>query len=217
MRTSVIDFGEECMMVNDKPLLQVMVGTTRPSRIGGHIGRWVAEQARRQDTFEVELVDLAAVDLPLVNEAEHPARRRYEHQHTKEWSARVDAADAFVFITAEYNHGFSAPLKNAIDYLMYEWMYKPVGFVSYGGGVAGGTRAVQMLKQVVLSLKMIPVPEAVSIPFVNEVLGPGDSSQLGEVLENAASGMFAELARLERHLRALRAGVRGMPAGVSPS
>ncbi|TMR05707.1 NAD(P)H-dependent oxidoreductase [Actinomadura soli] len=201
-------------MAGDRPLLQVIVGTTRPGRVGERIGRWITERARTFEVFEVELVDLAAVDLPFVDEAAHPAAQRYENGHTKEWSARVAAADAFVFVTAEYNHGFSAPLKNAIDYLMYEWMYKPVGFVSYGGGVAGGTRAVQMLKQVVVSLKMTPALEAVSIPFAHEVLGTADPLDPNEVLDLAATDMLTELSRLEAALRPLRAGVPGTPAGV---
>lgn len=201
-------------MADDKPLLQVIVGTTRPSRVGERIGRWIAEHARLYDAFTVEFVDLAAVDLPLLDEPAHPAARRYEHRHTKEWSARVNSADAFVFVVAEYNHGYPAPLKNALDYLMYEWMYKPVGFVSYGGGVAGGTRAVQTLKQVVASLKMVPVMEAVSIPFVHEVIPAEGPPALNDVLDLAAAEMLRELARLEGALRPLREGVRGAPAGV---
>ena len=88
-----------------------------------------------------------------MDEPNHPRLRQYTKQHTKDWSAKVEAADAFVFVMPEYNYGFNAPLKNVIDYLNQEWAYKPVGFVSYGG-VASGTRAVQMIKQVVTTLKM---------------------------------------------------------------
>ena len=82
-----------------------------------------------------------------MDEPKHPRLREYEHQHTKDWSARVEAADAFVFVHPEYNYGITAPLKNALDYLSQEWNYKPLGLVSYGG-VSAGTRAAQMIKQV---------------------------------------------------------------------
>jgi NAD(P)H-dependent FMN reductase len=130
--------------------------------------------------------------------------RQYIHQHTKDWSARVDAADAFVFVMPEYNYGFNAPLKNAIDFLHHEWKHKPVGFVSYGG-VAAGTRAVQMVKQVVTTLSMVPLFEAVSIPFVAQFLGDDGSVQANEIMETAATAMLDELQRWVSALSVLRA------------
>ena len=132
-----------------------------------------------------------------------PRLRRYTHKHTKEWSATVDAADAFVFVMPEYNYGFTAPLKNAIDFLHQEWTYKPVGFVSYGG-VAAGTRAVQMLKEVVTTLKMTPLFEAVSIPFFSQFLDEEGALQANEVMEQSAEAMLGELLRMEAALRPLR-------------
>ena len=130
------------------PTLQIIIASTRPGRVGEPVADWFSARARQHGGFELDVVDLAELALPFMDEPNHPRLRRYEHQHTKDWSARVDAADAFVFVTPEYNHSYNAPLKNAIDYLHQEWEYKPVGFVSYGG-VAAGTRAVQALKQVV--------------------------------------------------------------------
>jgi NAD(P)H-dependent FMN reductase len=103
----------------------------------------------------------------------------------------------------EYNHGFNAPLKNAIDYLHGEWHWKPVGFVSYGG-IAAGTRALQMMKQVVTSLKMVPIFEAVSIPFVATLIDDHGRFEATEVIEKAAVAMLDELARAEAALRPLR-------------
>jgi NAD(P)H-dependent FMN reductase len=111
------------------------------------IGQWVRDRAVAHGGFEVELVDLAEINLPFLDEPGHPRLGQYTKPHTKDWSARVDAADAFVFVTPEYNYGMPGSLKNAIDYLHREWAYKPVGFVSYGG-IAAGTRAVQMTKLV---------------------------------------------------------------------
>ncbi len=138
-----------------------------------------------------------------MDEPNHPRLRQYTHQHTKDWSVRVAAADAFVFVMPEYNYGFNAPLKNAIDYLQHEWAYKPVGFVSYEG-VSAGTRAVQMIKQVVTTLKMTPLFEAVSIPFVRQFIGDGGEVQANETMELAATALLDELQRVEGALRPLR-------------
>ena len=123
------------------PDLTIIIASTRPGRAGLPIGTWFAERARVDGAFDVRVVDLADVGLPMYDEPDHPRLRRYRNQHTKDWSATIDAADAVVFVTPEYNYGYPASLKNAIDFLHEEWAYKPVGFVSYGG-VAAGTRAI---------------------------------------------------------------------------
>ncbi|WP_208801374.1 NADPH-dependent FMN reductase [Microbispora triticiradicis] len=186
-----------------KPVLQIVVASTRPGRTGLPVARWFRERALAHDTFEVELVDLAEVNLPFLDEPHHPRLRQYVNQHTKEWSATIERGDAFVFVTPEYNYGFNAVLKNAIDYLHQEWQYKPVGFVSYGG-VSAGTRAVQMLKQVVTTLKMVPVSEAVSIPFVTQFVDAEGRLRPNDVMDGSADAMLAELARLAAALRHLR-------------
>jgi NAD(P)H-dependent FMN reductase len=139
-----------------------------------------------------------------MDEPNHPRLRQYTHQHTKDWSARVQAADAFVFVTPEYNHSYTAPLKNAIDYLHTEWKHKPVGFVSYGG-VAAGTRAVQALKQVAVTLSMAPLFDAVSIPFFTQFIDDEGIVRPNDVMEQSATAMLNELLRFESALRALRA------------
>jgi NAD(P)H-dependent FMN reductase len=159
--------------------------------------------ARAHGQFGVEVVDLAEVNLPMFNEPRHPRLREYEHQHTKDWSAIIDRADAFIFVVPEYNYGFNAATKNAIDYLNHEWRYKPVGFASYGG-VAAGTRAVQQLKQVMTTLKMVPLFEAVNIPFVQQFLDEDRRLHPNEVMTEAATAMLDELARLASALRPLR-------------
>jgi NAD(P)H-dependent FMN reductase len=116
----------------------------------------------------------------------------------------VNSADAFVFVMPEYGYGFSAPLQNAIDYLHHEWGYKPVGFVSYGG-ISGGTRAVQMIKQVVAMVRMMPLPEAVPIPFVRQCVGEDDQFRPNSVLETAADAMLQKLGRWTSAQRPLRA------------
>jgi NAD(P)H-dependent FMN reductase len=177
-----------------RPVLAVVVGSTRPGRVGLPVARWVCDQAENHGAFAVELVDLAEVALPLLDEPNHPRLGDYQHDHTRAWSATVARADAFVFVTPEYNHGYPAALKNAIDYLYAEWRDKPVGFVSYGG-VAGGTRAVAQLETVVSPLKMVPVPEGVIVPFVHKMVTDG-RFQPGDVQERSATAMFDELARM---------------------
>jgi NAD(P)H-dependent FMN reductase len=185
------------------PRLTIIIGSTRPGRAGLPIATWFADRARSHGGFDVEVVDLAERHLPLLDEPNHPRLRQYIHQHTKDWSAIVDASDAFVIVTPEYNYGYPAALKNAIDYLQKEWRDKPVGFVSYGG-VSAGTRAVQQLKQVVTTLKMLPVFEAVSIPFHPQFIGEDGGVQANEIMEQAAAAMLDELVRVEGALRPLR-------------
>ncbi len=184
--------------------LEIIIASTRPGRVGLPIGRWIEAEAVAHGGFaEVELVDLAEVNLPFMDEPHHPRLARYTHQHTRDWSAKVAEADAFVFVTPEYNYGFNAPLKNAIDYLHREWAYKPVGLVSYGG-VAAGTRAAQMLKQVLSALRMTTVAEAVAIPFVSQFVDEEGHLAPNDVMTTAAKAMFEELTRVSSALRPLR-------------
>ena len=189
------------------PKLHVILASTRPGRAGEPIADWFVERAVAHGAFDVELVDLAEVALPFMDEPNHPRLRRYTHEHTKAWSARVDSADAFVFVTPEYNYGLTAPLKNAIDYLHFEWQHKPVGFVSYGG-VAAGTRAVQMLKQVVTTLKMLPLFEAVNIPFHTQFIDDEGAVVANDVMVKAAAAMLDELVLAEAMLAPRRAAIR---------
>jgi NAD(P)H-dependent FMN reductase len=188
------------------PRLSITIGSTRPGRAGLPIADWFSDRARQHGGFEIDVVDLAELNLPMLDEPNHPRLRQYTHQHTKDWSARVAGSDAFVIVTPEYNHGYSAALKNAIDYLHHEWHYKPVGFVSYGG-VAAGTRAMQQLKQVVTALRMLPLTDAVNIPFHTQFLADDGRVQANEVMEQAADVMLDELLRVEATLRPLRESV----------
>src|SRR5690606_1312929 len=143
----------------------IIIASTRPGRAGLPIGRWFHQRAVDHGGFDVQWIDLAEINLPFLDEPHHPRLRRYIHQHTKDWSDRIDPIDAFVFVMPEYIQGINAPPKIAIDYLHQEWQHKPVGFVSYGG-VSAGTRAAAAAKQVVTNLKMVPMVETVAIPYV---------------------------------------------------
>jgi NAD(P)H-dependent FMN reductase len=163
----------------------IIIASTRPGRVGLPVGLWFDARARAHGGFNVDLADLAAINLPFMDEPNHPRLKQYTKSHTKQWSARVADADAFVFVTPEYNYGLCAPLKNAIDFLHNEWHYKPFGFVSYGG-VSAGTRAVQMTKQALSPLRMFPTSEAVSIPFVAQFIDDEDQLQANDVLGPAS-------------------------------
>jgi NAD(P)H-dependent FMN reductase len=183
-------------------LLQVVVASTRPGRIGPVVGEWFADQAKAHGGFEVEVTDLKVLDLPFHDEPAHPMTGRYEHQHTVDWSAIVARSDAFAFVMPEYNHSFSAPLKNALDYLNREWAYKPVAFVSYGG-VSGGMRAVSMLKPVVATLRMVPVLDAVTIPMVRSMIDD-QGFHPTEIIAQSATVALDELAKLAPALATVR-------------
>jgi NAD(P)H-dependent FMN reductase len=183
-----------------KPILAFVIGSTRPGRVGPKFAEWFRERAVAHGGFDVELIDLARVNLPLLDEPNHPRLHQYVHSHTIAWSGTVERADAFVFVTPEYNFGYNAALKNAIDYLFGEWADKAVGFVSYGG-VAGGTRAVQQLKQVVTSLKMVPVVESVNIPFFSQFIDEAGAVRPSDSMTRAADAMLDELLRITALLR----------------
>jgi NAD(P)H-dependent FMN reductase len=186
------------------PKLLIVIASTRPGRIGLPVAEWFVDRVTEHGGFELELADLAVLDLPLLDEPSHPRLRQYTKEHTRAWSAIVDASDAVVLVTAEYNYGYPAALKNALDYLHHEWRYKPVGFVSYGG-VAAGTRAVQQLKQIVTALAMMPTTASVNIPFVAQFLDDDRVIQGNDVMTQAAADMLDELLTVQSALAPLRA------------
>ena len=185
-------------------LLQVVAASTRPSRRGIAVAEWVRNMAVAHGAFDVELIDLADVGLPVFDEPHHPRLGRYVHQHTKDWSATVDRADAFVFVTPEYNHSFPASLKNALDFLSAEWGDKAAGLVTYGGASAG-LRSSSALKPVLGALRVLTVPEAISIPFFTQFFDSGNNFVPNAELEAAGMAMLGELARVTPALRTLRA------------
>ena len=193
-------------MPDRRYLLQVVVGSTRKGRKGAAVAEWFMHCVARHDRYAAELVDLAAVNLPLLDEPAHPRLRQYEHDHTRAWSASVERADAFVFVTPEYDHSPPAALTNALQYLLQEWAYKPVGFVSYGG-VSGGTRSAQMTKLTVVALKMMPMFESVSIPFFSQHIDQETGAFAPPPMqEEAAVRMLDELHRWTEAMQLLRKG-----------
>ncbi|MCB1783551.1 MAG: NAD(P)H-dependent oxidoreductase [Alphaproteobacteria bacterium] len=184
--------------------LNIIITSTRPGRNGLPVANWFHEFAKAHAAgFDVTLTDLAALNLPILDEPNHPAQKNYTKDHTKNWSKIVERSDAFVFVLPEYN--FTAPpaFINAVDYLYSEWAYKPAAFVSYGG-VSGGLRAVQTAKLMLTTLNMMPIPDQVMIPGINNLVTNGTFTP-NEHHETSAEKMIAALARWAAALSSLRA------------
>jgi NAD(P)H-dependent FMN reductase/GNAT superfamily N-acetyltransferase len=171
-----------------------VVGSTRPGRVGPVVANWFASEAERHQFFEVRILDLAMIALPLLDEPEHPSNGIYAHDHTRRWSEMVAGADAFVFVTTEYNRGVPAPLKNALDYLYTEWRDKPAAVVSYGM-TSMGLRAAESLRQTISALGMLPVPELVAIALRQRIDAHGQIDP-DTSMTSGAQAMLDALARL---------------------
>jgi NAD(P)H-dependent FMN reductase len=182
--------------------LNIIIGSTRPGRAGPVIAQWLKEAAEEHGKFAVELVDLADFDLPLLDEAAHPAARQYSNPSTKRWSVSVASADAFLFVTPEYDYFAPAALVNAVQVLLHEWLYKPAGVLSYGG-VSGGLRSAQVLRQLLSNVNVHALPQVVPVhsfsQFIdNGVFDPNDQ------IRGGVTTMLDELHKWARALRGLR-------------
>src|SRR5882672_876498 len=132
--------------------IAIIIGSTRPGRVGESVARWVHELAKKRTEAEFELVDIKDFNLPLLDEPVPPSMGQYSQQHTKTWAAKIDSFDGYVFVTPEYNHGICGALKNAIDFIFREWNNKAAGFVGYGS--AGGVRAVEHMRLVTTEVQV---------------------------------------------------------------
>lgn len=137
----------------------VIIGSTRPGRRAPRIARWLLTQLDGRDDLVADVIDLQDLDLPAALPSD-------DHPGAAELIRRVDRADAFIVITPEYNHGYPASLKQAIDVPYREWAAKPVAFVSYGG-LSGGIRAVEQLRQVFAELRAVTIRDGVALPGIN--------------------------------------------------
>lgn len=198
------DYCEQRAMT--RPILNIIIGSTRPGRVGKPVAEWLRDAALDHSAFEVELTDLAELDLPLLNEPNHPRFGDYVHAKTQKWSEIVGRSDAIVFVTPEYNLSFSAAMKNAIDYLFTEWTYKPAAIVSYGG-VSAGTRAANALRTTLSAFSMIVVQAGVNIPFVANFIDDDGAITPNDIMESAAKSMLDELARVTDAASGLRQSV----------
>ena len=183
--------------------LNIIIGSTRPGRIGPTVAKWVEEAARAHGAFEVKLVDLADIKLPLLDEATHPIMQQYQHAHTKLWSEIVASADAYIFLTPEYDYFPPAALVNAIQVLAKEWHYKAAGVVSYGG-ISGGLRASQELRALLGNVNVHALPQAVPVPSFPQHISEEGVFQPNEAMTNGLNGLLGELAKWSGALQTLR-------------
>jgi NAD(P)H-dependent FMN reductase len=169
------------------------------------VARWIVDLAAHRDDIDVELVDLRDFPLPFFESPVPPKRRLPDDPQIQAWAAKVAEADGYVIVTPEYNYGYPAVLKNALDHLYYEWNDKPVAFVGYGA-VSGGLRAVMQLRQVVVELGLVQTHDQVTIPRVFAAFGE-DGQPVDEVLPQLATAMWDEVAEWALLLQAKRDSV----------
>lgn len=188
----------------DKPRLAVIVGSVRPNRFADHPARWIAEIASQRGDFEVEVIDLKDYPLPWFSEEASPAYAAPKNEVGQSWQRKVAEFDAYIFTAAEYNHGPTAVLKNALDYAYSEWVGKPVSFVGYGG--VGGARAIEQLRLNSIELQMAPIRTAVHIqlPVYLAVVKEGKTLSDFDFLNQNASGMLDQLFWWTRALKRAR-------------
>lgn len=166
----------------------VILGSTREGRRGEKVAKWAMQILSKRPDADFEFVDLRDWKFPFYNFPTSPSTEKglYHSKLQKKWSQKIDRADGFLMITPEYNHGYSAVLKNAIDYAWFEWNHKPVTFISYGSA-AGGVRAVEQLRQVAVELEMVPIRQAVLIPGIRNAF-----NEKGEILDKSFNLRLSE-------------------------
>ena len=152
--------------------IKVIVGSTRANRFSEKPAQWILGLAKARPDLNVELLDLRDYPLPFFEEALPPglAKDEYSHPVVVKWRDKIREADGFIICSPEYNHGYPAVLKNALDYVYLAWSRKAVAFVSWGG--AGGARGVEQLRLVAVELDMAPLRTAIHIQnpwFIKDV------------------------------------------------
>ncbi len=169
--------------------LAVIFGSTRVERHGEVVFQWVRQQLEQYEDITIDAIDLRDVALPFYDEpkAIGALQGEFNHDIGKEWNARVSAADGFIMITPEYNHGPSAVLKNAIDYAWEGWNYKPVSFVSYSAGGIAGARATEQLRLIASGVKLLPLPTATHIPVLSEAFDSNGQPTHPETVDSLAA------------------------------
>jgi NAD(P)H-dependent FMN reductase len=146
--------------------IAIIIGSTRPQRVGEAVARWVYDIAKKRNDVTFELVDIIDFRLPLLDEPIPPSQGKYSKEHTKNWAAKIAQFDAYIFVTPEYNHGIPGALKNAIDFLYKEWNNKVAGFVSYGS--SNGVRAVEQLRLVMAEMQIADVRAQVGLSLATD-------------------------------------------------
>ncbi len=187
----------------------IILGSTREGRFSEKPGRYMFDELSKVTGVEAELIDLREWNLPFYDQSAPPSSIKvpYTHDIANTWKAKVGEADAFIIIAPEYNHGYPAVLKNALDWVYKEWNNKPIGFVSYGSAM--GTRSVEQLRQVAVELQMMPIRNAIHLPldmFRGAVAVPYDAALFKPLREpmDRVQGFFDQLLWWAQALKAAR-------------
>jgi NAD(P)H-dependent FMN reductase len=191
--------------------ISVIIGSTRQGRFSEKPAQWILQQLRKREVIEARLLDLRDFPMPFFDQPVPPGvpgRPPYEHEVVKKWTEQIAASDGFVFVTPEYNHGPSAVLKNAIDWVYPEWNRKAAAFVSYGGAM--GARGVQQLRETLIEVQMAPLRSAVHIPVPTlwAHFQGGDVDKGLAELEKPANTMIDDLLWWTTALKAARENTR---------
>lgn len=205
------------------PRIGLIIGSQRTPRAGPQIARFVQRTIKdTKPSVELSLIDLVDWNLPLFNEPGIPSRifsaEEYRHPHTQRWSREIASYDGYVFVTPQYNWGYPASLKNALDYLFNEWKGKPAMIVSYGGH--GGNKAAAQLKQVCQGMRMKVLEEPVCLVFPDkEFIAKASTGQdLGldlDLDQVAALTTDGKAAVWEAEKEAIRRGFKELLASVA--
>ncbi|ESY64833.1 NAD(P)H-dependent oxidoreductase [Mesorhizobium opportunistum] len=187
-----------------KPKIAIIIGSTRAARFADVPTQWIAKIAKSHADIDVEIVDLRDFPLPFFDEVASSAWVPSTNEVAQRWQKKVAEYDGFIFTAAEYNHGPTAVLKNAIDYAANEWNKKPAGFVGYGG--VGGARAVEQLRMHAVELQMAPVKSAVHIVWADFLAVRQGEKKLDELehLNQAATALVNDVAWWAKALKKAR-------------
>lgn len=183
--------------------LKVIFASVREGRKGISVAEWVKEVVSKDQRFAMEFIDLKELNLPPMDEPNHPRLQKYQRDYTKKWSAKISEADAFVFVTPEYDFGYPGVLRNALEYLFIEWQYKAAGIVSYGG-ISAGTRSANALKGDLASLKVPALTEMVNIPMFTQFIKEDGKLLPNEIMVKSLDTMLNELARWTKGMATIR-------------
>jgi NAD(P)H-dependent FMN reductase len=177
-----------------KPKIGIIVGSTRANRFADKPTEWIANIAKAHTDLDFEVVDLRDYPMPFFEEATSPAWAPSQNEVAQRWQKKIDELDGYIFITAEYNRGPTAVLKNAIDYAYNEWNNKPAAFVGYGG--VGAARAIEQLRLHAVEMQMAPTRAGVHILMADfmAVLQQGKKLEEFDHLNQSATAMLNQLA-----------------------
>jgi len=176
--------------------IKVIIGSTREGRFGDKAAAWIRDELKKQKDLTVEILDLRDYAMPFFNESISPSAKKepYKNEEVARFTKKIAEGDAFVIVTPEYNHGTSAVLKNALDWVYQEWNNKPVAFVSYGS--VGGARAIEQLRQNAVELQMAPIRNAVHLPgekYFPVLFGQAGADELFASVAKPAEALISQL------------------------